>query len=154
VQEVYDGMQTRSAEPLAVARLRCRRAQRIGVAAVFAAGFYYKTFMWPKAAWKKSTNRCDPLRPASAWLRANRIRTITPTFAHCDVLVIGGGATGLSAALAAAHAGSQVILCDEQPETGGALSSRGPMRLSTASRAGTGRRQATASFARWTMCGC
>jgi sarcosine oxidase subunit alpha len=42
-------------------------------------------------------------------------------YVHCDVLVIGGGAAGLSSALAAAHAGAEVILCDEQAETGGAF---------------------------------
>ena len=36
-----------------------------------------------------------------------------------DVLVIGGGAAGLSAALAAAESGAQVILAEKQPECGG-----------------------------------
>jgi NADPH-dependent 2,4-dienoyl-CoA reductase/sulfur reductase-like enzyme len=42
-------------------------------------------------------------------------------YAHCDVLVIGAGVAGLSAALAAAKTGARVIICDEQPEVGGAL---------------------------------
>ena len=40
---------------------------------------------------------------------------------HCDVLVVGGGPTGLVAALQAAGAGARVILADEQPEFGGSL---------------------------------
>ena len=40
---------------------------------------------------------------------------------HCDVLVIGGGAVGLAAALAASATGARVILCDQQAECGGAL---------------------------------
>jgi sarcosine oxidase subunit alpha len=88
----------------------------------FAAGFYYKTFMWPKAAWKKIY---EPVIRAAAGLGVAPSEPdpdhYSNHFAHCDVLVIGGGAAGLSAALAAAHAGSQVILCDEQPETGGAF---------------------------------
>ena len=42
-------------------------------------------------------------------------------YAHCDVLVIGGGAAGLAAALAASATGARVILCDQQAEFGGAL---------------------------------
>ena len=38
-----------------------------------------------------------------------------------DVLVVGGGPAGLAAATAAATAGAQVILCDEQDEPGGHL---------------------------------
>ena len=42
-------------------------------------------------------------------------------YAHCDVLVVGGGPAGLSAALAAARSDARVILVDEQREPGGAL---------------------------------
>ncbi len=86
------------------------------------AGFYYKTFMWPRAAWK---SLYEPRIRAAAGLGvapafpdpdryANR-------FAHCDVLVVGGGPAGLAAALAAAQSGARVILCDEQSEFGGSL---------------------------------
>jgi sarcosine oxidase subunit alpha len=43
------------------------------------------------------------------------------TNAHCDVLVVGGGVTGLAAAGAAAAAGARVIMLDEQPYLGGRL---------------------------------
>ncbi|TIM50168.1 MAG: FAD-dependent oxidoreductase, partial [Mesorhizobium sp.] len=42
-------------------------------------------------------------------------------FAHCDVLVLGGGAAGVAAALAAAETGVRVILADEQVDFGGSL---------------------------------
>ena len=42
-------------------------------------------------------------------------------FAHCDFLVIGAGPTGLMAALTAARAGADVILVDEDTQTGGRL---------------------------------
>ncbi len=42
-------------------------------------------------------------------------------YAHCDVLVVGGGVAGLAAALAASETGASVILCDEQADLGGAL---------------------------------
>ena len=42
-------------------------------------------------------------------------------YAHCDMLVVGGGPAGLAAASAAAATGARVILCDEQAELGGSL---------------------------------
>ncbi|WP_025031357.1 sarcosine oxidase subunit alpha [Nitratireductor aquibiodomus] len=88
----------------------------------FSAGFYYKTFMWPKAAWERVY---EPFIRRAAGLGEAPDRPdpdcYANRFAHCDVLVIGGGAAGLSAALAAADAGARVILADEQAETGGAL---------------------------------
>ena len=86
------------------------------------AGFYYKTFMWPRGAWK---SLYEPrIREAAGLGESPRIADpdrYTNRFAHCDVLVIGAGPAGLSAALAAAAAGGRVILCDEQPEFGGSL---------------------------------
>ena len=40
---------------------------------------------------------------------------------HADVLVVGAGPAGLSAALAAARAGARVVLVDEHSEAGGSL---------------------------------
>ena len=86
------------------------------------AGFYYKTFMWPRGAWKSIY---EPRIRAAAGLghapeRADPDR-YTNRFAHCDVLVVGGGPAGLAGALEAARTGARVILCDEQPELGGSL---------------------------------
>ncbi len=41
--------------------------------------------------------------------------------AHADLLVVGAGPAGLTAALAAARAGARVVLVDEQSEPGGSL---------------------------------
>jgi sarcosine oxidase subunit alpha len=49
---------------------------------------------------------------------ANRYDKI---YAHCEVLVIGGGRAGIAAALAAAQTSDRVILVDEQAELGGRL---------------------------------
>ena len=89
---------------------------------LFPAGFYYKTFMWPRRAWK---SLYEPTIRAAAGLGrapahadpdryANR-------YAHCDVLVVGGGPAGLAAAQAAAASGARVIVCDEQAQFGGSL---------------------------------
>jgi sarcosine oxidase, subunit alpha len=86
------------------------------------AGFYYKTFMWPRAAWK---TLYEPLIRRRAGL-GRAAREADPDryagrYAHCDVLVVGGGPAGLAAALAAASSGARVILCDEQSQLGGSL---------------------------------
>ena len=87
------------------------------------AGFYYKTFMWPKAFWEKVY---EPLIRKAAGLGRLSIGDIDPDgyekcWAHCDLLVVGAGPTGLSAALAAARAGLRVIVADEGFGLGGWL---------------------------------
>jgi sarcosine oxidase, subunit alpha len=86
------------------------------------AGFYYKTFMWPRAAWRRLYE--PKIRAAAGLGRAPDEAdpdTYANRFAHCDVLVVGAGPAGLAAAAAAAASGARVILCDEQPELGGSL---------------------------------
>ena len=86
------------------------------------AGFYYKTFMWPREAWRKLYE--PKIRAAAGLGRAPEQAdpdTYANRFAHCDVLVVGAGPAGLAAAAAAAAGGGRVILCDEQPEFGGSL---------------------------------
>jgi len=89
---------------------------------MFAAGFYYKTFMWPKAAWHKIyepiIRRAAGLGKAPSEPDADHY---SGRYAHCDLLVAGGGVAGLTAALAAANTGASVILVDENAEIGGAL---------------------------------
>jgi sarcosine oxidase subunit alpha len=86
------------------------------------AGFYYKTFMWPRGAWKSFYE--PRIRAAAGLGRAPALPDpdrYANRFAHCDVLVVGAGPAGLAAARAAATAGARVILCDEQQEAGGSL---------------------------------
>ncbi len=89
---------------------------------VFVAGFYYKTFMWPRTFWDKLY---EPVIRAAAGLGvapdAPDPDRYVHRHAHCDVLVVGAGPAGLAAALAAAQAGASVILADEQAEMGGSL---------------------------------
>jgi heterotetrameric sarcosine oxidase alpha subunit len=89
---------------------------------VFGAGFYYKTFMWPASFWEKLYE--PAIRRAAGLGRGAGVADpdhYEKAYAFCDVLVIGGGATGLAAALAAARAGSRVILCEEDFRLGGRL---------------------------------
>ena len=85
------------------------------------AGFYYKTFMASQAAWhffEKHIRASSGLGESPAVADADRY---DKRYAHCDVLVVGAGIAGLTAALAAGKSGARVLLCDEQAEAGGWL---------------------------------
>ncbi len=121
VQEIYSGLEARSqnAWPSVV-----WDAMAINdLAAPFlGAGFYYKTFMWPRAFWEKlyepvirraaGLGAVGPVKDADHYEKA---------YAFCDLLVIGAGPAGLMAALVAARSGAQVILADEDARMGGRL---------------------------------
>jgi sarcosine oxidase subunit alpha len=92
------------------------------LAPLLPAGFYYKAFHTPKALfpfWENMIRRLAGLGVMNA--RAPRV--VAPkAHLHCDVLVVGAGPAGLSAALTAAKQGARVILADENAELGGTLS--------------------------------
>jgi methylglutamate dehydrogenase subunit C len=94
-----------------------------GLAApIFVAGFYYKTFMWPAAFWEKFY---EPLIRRAAGLGRLSMEADPDCYdrahAFCDVLVIGGGPAGLSAARAAGRSNARVILIEEDRLLGGRL---------------------------------
>tara|TARA_B100000035_G_scaffold63065_1_gene51125 strand:- start:15740 stop:18736 length:2997 start_codon:yes stop_codon:yes gene_type:complete len=88
----------------------------------FPAGFYYKTFMWPKSFWY---NVYEPfIRKAAGMGKAS----LDPDpdryehqYEHCDVLVVGSGPSGISSALSAAKNGARVILAEDKARFGGSL---------------------------------
>lgn len=88
----------------------------------FAAGFYYKTFMWPAAFWEKLY---EPMIRRAAGLGSLSLQpdpdSYDKGYLHCDLLVIGAGPAGLAAALTAGESGLNVILADEDPLPGGRL---------------------------------
>ncbi|WP_394424257.1 sarcosine oxidase subunit alpha family protein [Vreelandella stevensii] len=84
-------------------------------------GFYYKTFMAPASMWLTYEKY---IRKAAGLGRSpmeNDPDSYDHINQHCDVLVVGAGPAGLSAALAAARSGARVIVADEQEEMGGSL---------------------------------
>jgi sarcosine oxidase subunit alpha len=121
VQELYDGLTAVSQNRWPSLSFDVGAVNDMA-SPLFSAGFYYKTFMWPKAAWK---SLYEPKIRAAAGLGVSPDLPdpdhYAARFAHCEVLVLGGGAAGIAAALAAAETGVRVILCDEQAELGGAL---------------------------------
>ncbi len=88
---------------------------------ILPAGFYYKTFMWPVSGWKVYEHF---IRRAAGLGKSPEVPdadTYDKMNAHADVVVVGAGPSGLSAARAAAATGARVILVDEQPDLGGQL---------------------------------
>ena len=89
---------------------------------LFAAGFYYKTFMWPAAFWEKVY---EPIIRKAAGLgslsKEDDPDVYDKGFLHCDILIIGSGPAGLTAALTAGRSGAQVIIADEDFLMGGRL---------------------------------
>ncbi|MDO6965386.1 sarcosine oxidase subunit alpha [Rhizobium alvei] len=120
-QEIYDGIKVKSQNRWPSLSFDIGGINNY-LAPFFAAGFYYKTFMWPKQAWKYLF---EPVVREAAGLGVAPKETdpdhYANRYAHCDVLVAGGGISGIAAALAAADTGASVILVDERPELGGAL---------------------------------
>tara|TARA_B100000953_G_scaffold71593_1_gene57763 strand:- start:5273 stop:8275 length:3003 start_codon:yes stop_codon:yes gene_type:complete len=84
------------------------------------AGFYYKTFMWPKSFWK---NVYEPLIRKSAGLGKSPTQPDPEIYdhrhVHCDVLVIGGGISGIISAKLAAKNNFNTILIDDKNILGG-----------------------------------
>ncbi len=85
------------------------------------AGFYYKTFMASQSAWHFFEKHIRKASGLGASPEQPDPDVYDKQFAHTDVLIVGGGAAGLAAALSAARQGQRVMLCDEQAELGGWL---------------------------------
>ncbi len=90
------------------------------------AGFYYKTFMgfpgW--MFYEHRIRKAAGLGVAPAGADPDHYQSFNR---HVDVLVAGGGAAGLMAALGAARSGARVILCEETAHLGGSLLALDPM---------------------------
>ncbi len=129
VQEIWPGLRTQSQNKWPNLKFDVG-AVNDRLYMLFSAGFYYKTFMWPKSFWDriyepvirnaaglgKAPSEPDPDRYASRYL-------------HTDLLVVGAGPAGLAAAREAAQAGLRVTLVDENAEMGGSLLSEPGVKI-------------------------
>ena len=92
------------------------------LAPLLGAGFYYKTFMGPR---RGSWMFYEPfIRRAAGLGRALHERDpdrYATRYEFADVLVVGAGCAGLSAALAAGSAGARVLLVEQDHLPGGQL---------------------------------
>jgi methylglutamate dehydrogenase subunit C len=125
VQEVFEGLDCRSQNRLGSLKYDLMAVNDY-LSPFLSAGFYYKTFMWPRAFWE---GLYEPLIRRAAGLGSLSGKhdegVYEKAFAFCDVLVIGSGPAGLMAALTAGRSGADVILCEESHAIGGRLLSDG-----------------------------
>ena len=119
--ELYDGLVARSQNRWPSLDFDVQAINDL-MSPLLPAAFYYKTFMWPRAAWHRLY---EPFIRRAAGLGESPTLPdpdrYSQRFAHCDVLVVGSGPAGIAAALTASASGARVMLCDEQPEFGGSL---------------------------------
>ncbi|KRO55932.1 MAG: sarcosine oxidase subunit alpha [Pelagibacteraceae bacterium BACL5 MAG-120705-bin12] len=83
------------------------------------AGFYYKTFMWPASFWEKYEYFIRKSAGLGKSPAAPDPDIYDHKYIHCDVLVIGGGISGIMAAKTAAQNGLNTLLVEEKPNLGG-----------------------------------
>ena len=84
-------------------------------------GFYYKAFHTPRRLFSIYENQMRKIAGLGK-INPQAEPVATPKdYAFCDLLVVGGGPSGLAAAIAGAEAGLEVLLVDEQPHLGGSL---------------------------------
>ncbi len=89
------------------------------VGGLFSAGFYYRTFMWPK--WHAYEGIIRRLAGLGATASGSKLEPPRVEHIDCDVLITGAGPAGLAAALAAARGGARTLICEREPAPGGEL---------------------------------
>ena len=120
-QEIFEGLEAKS--------VNCWPNVNFDIGAInnflnkfLPAGFYYKTFMWPKSFWYKIY---EPIIRKAAGFGVVSTNHDQERYEHkyeyCDLLVTGSGPSGLASAYAAAQNGATVILAEDKPRFGGSL---------------------------------
>ncbi|HHY01485.1 MAG TPA: FAD-dependent oxidoreductase, partial [Paracoccus sp.] len=129
VQEIWEGLETTSQNRFPSLKWDVG-AVNDAAYMLFSAGFYYKTFMWPKSFWNRVY---EPFIRAAAGLGVAPTEADPDQYAsrylHCDVLIVGAGPAGLAAARAAVAEGLRIVIVDENAEPGGTLLSEPQARI-------------------------
>ena len=88
------------------------------------AGFYYKTFMWPKKFWEKIYE--PAIRKAAGLGRLSMEAdpsNYDKGYIHSDFLIVGSGISGLMSALLLSKTGREILVIEEDFILGGRLNS-------------------------------
>jgi len=120
-QELFEGLEAKS--------VNCWPSVNFDIGAInnffnkfLPAGFYYKTFMWPKSFWYRIY---EPFIRKAAGFGVASTKYDSERYEHkyeyCDLLITGSGPAGLAGAYAAAKNGARIILAEEKPRFGGSL---------------------------------
>jgi len=118
--EIYDGLIARTVSGWPSLKFDVGAVNNL-VSRLLPAGFYYKTFMWPRRAWMRYEHFIRKAAGLGRTPEKPDPDRYDKRHAHCDVLVVGAGPAGLMAALAAGRSGARVILADDQARFGGDL---------------------------------
>ena len=122
--ELYAGLEASSVNCFPSVEFDLRAINGLA-SSILVAGFYNKTFMWPKGFWKKFY---EPAIRAAAGLGVAPDAPDPDTYDrmhwHCELLIVGAGPAGLSAALQAGRQGVRTVIVEEAPEAGGSLLQR------------------------------
>ncbi len=131
-QELYDGLRAHGQNAWPSVRFDMGAVTGL-FSRFFSAGFYYKTFIGaPMFEWGSGTGMWmqyeKVIRRAAGMGEASRAPD-PDSYEHahtfCDVLIVGSGPAGLSAALVAAKSGLDVLLVEQDFELGGDLLNQG-----------------------------
>ncbi|MEO6609074.1 MAG: sarcosine oxidase subunit alpha family protein [Aestuariivirga sp.] len=129
ITELLTGLEARSQNAWPSPRFDLMAVNQL-FSPIFGAGFYYKTFVGP---FKKSWMFYEPFIRRAAGL--GKTTTAGDAQRHdmrntfCDVLVVGSGPAGLSAALTAGRAGVSVVMAEQDFEFGGQTLSSSDAKL-------------------------
>lgn len=125
-----NGMQISSVDTWPSLQFDIKEVSRIaGAAGVLQSGFYYKTFMKPEFLWPTYQKVLRRFIHAGAISDQTTHTPADKRYAHPDVLVAGGGPSGIMAAMTAARAGAKVLLVEGEHQLGGHLRWEDPSAL-------------------------
>lgn len=120
-QLIYEGLVCRSTNGWPSVNIDIMQYVGALIGKVMPPGFYYKTFMFPSFLWRWYERVIRQGAGIGSAPKAADNDQYDKMNHHADVLVVGAGVAGLSAALLAAKQGLSVIIADEQHEFGGQL---------------------------------